>query len=255
MQSTRYRAAFLGACLLCAAAQAFDESGDGEYALPRVRPEEAIALKFTPSVYFTSNEPWAYDLNLRANYGPHTAWIGYYDQPGEFRQARVGYEYTFDLPFGRAVASAQYASQGFLGGSINAEIGGSVYGLIGWSRTNLKPYFNLSFDPNDSILFGVGTRLFPRTVVNLFQIRDDRLSTSQQVTHLIVRTRPDEKTRWSVDVFYKSGRPEEGSPVWISATGAGITYDFEPWFARITWDPNVNFTPNNMLRIAFGRRF
>jgi hypothetical protein len=240
--------------LMFPAAHAFDESGDGERGAPPSK-EEGIAYKFTPTAYFTTNEHWAYDLNLRGNYGPHTAWVGYYDQPGEFHQARVGYEYTFTLPFGRAIVGAQYASGGFLGGAIGAEIGSTVYGLVGWSRTNLKTYFNLNFDPNDSVLFGLGARLPYDTTVNLFQIRDDRLSTGQQVTHLIVRTRPYEKTRWGVDLFYKSGRPEAGSPEWISATGVGIGYDFEPWFARVTWDPNVNFTPNNMLRIAFGRRF
>ena len=247
--------AVLAACLLAAAAaRAFDESGDGEHGAVPAKAE-AIAFKFTPTVYYTTNQPWAYDVNLRGNLGPHTAWVGYYDQPTQFQQARVGYEYAFSLPIGRAVLGAQYASQGFLGGAIAAELGGSVYGLIGWSRTNLKPYFNLNFDPNDAILFGVGARLTWQTTVSLFQIRDDRLNTGQQVTHLVARTRPTEKTRWSVDLFYKSGHPEADSPVWVSATGIGVTYDFEPWFARVTWDPHVNFTPNDMLRIAFGFRF
>ena len=135
------------------AAHAFDESADGERSLPP--SEETVAWKLTTTYYATTNEPGAYDVNLRGNYGPHTAWIGYYDQPGEFNQARVGYEYNLRLPLTQTVFSAQYASHGFFGGSVTAAVGGDVYGILGISRTNERPYFNLNFDPNDAWTFGV----------------------------------------------------------------------------------------------------
>jgi len=34
--------------------------------------------KFTPSFYATDHDRNAFDLNLRANNGPHTLWIGQY---------------------------------------------------------------------------------------------------------------------------------------------------------------------------------
>lgn len=173
-----------------------------------------------------------------------------------FRQGRAGYEHAFDFRYGRAIAGAQIASGGFLGGAVGAEIGtGPLFGLIGWGRTNLKPYFNLNFDPNDAIVFGAGWRPDADTVATLFQVRDDRLDTDQRVTHLVLRTRPSRGTRLGIDVFYKSGLGAAEDGVRLRGTGVGLTYDFEPWFVRITWDPKVNFTPNDMLRVAAGARF
>lgn len=215
-----------------------------------------MRFKLTPTYYFTTNEPGAGDVNLRGQLGPHTAWVGYYQQTNVFRQARAGYEYAHDLPFGRVVLGVQAASQGFLGGAIGAEVGkGAVFGLLGWGRTNLKPYFNLNFDPNDAILFGGGWRASEDTQVVLYQVRDDRLDTGQRVTHLVLRTRRTPRTRWIVDVFHRSGLTSAEDGVQISSTGAAVAYDRDRWFARIAWDPNVNFTLNDMVRVAVGVRF
>lgn len=236
-------------------AAAFDESGDGERLEPVERGEH-IRFKLTPTYYWTTNEPGAGDVNLRGTLGPHTAWAGYYQQTNVFRQARAGYEYAHELPFGRVVLGAQAASQGFLGGAVGAEIGrGPVFGVIGWGRTNLRPYFNLNFDPNDAILFGAGWRPGEDTQVVLFQVRDDRLDTGQRVTHLVLRTRPTARTRVGIDLFHRSGLTAAEDGVQISATGLGITCDYDRWFARVAWDPNVNFTLNDMIRLAIGARF
>jgi hypothetical protein len=236
-------------------ALAFDESGDGERLGPIDRGEH-VRYKLTPTYYWTTDEPGAADVNLRGSLGPHTAWVGYYQQTSVFRQARAGYEYGYELPFGKVVLGAQAASQGFLGGAIAAELGrGPVFGVLGWGRTNLKPYFNLNFDPNDAVLFGAGWRHGEDVQVVLYQVRDDRLGTGQRVTHLVARARPGGRTRWTVDVFHRSGysAPEDGE--WISSTGVAVTFDWDRWFARIAWDPNVNFTPSDMLRAALGVRF
>jgi len=244
----------LAAALAAAgAAHAFDESADGERSLPP--SEEAVAWKLTTTYYATTNQPGAGDINLRGNLGPHTAWVGYYDQPGEFNQARVGYEYNLRLPLTQTVFSAQYASHGFFGGSVTAAVGGDVYGILGISRTNEKPYFNLNFDPNDAWTFGFGARLPQDTSVMLYQIHGEWIAAGQRVTHAVLRTRPSPDTRLSVDVFYKSGPldSEEGGSV--SVIGIGVGVDYKAWFARITWDPKVNFTPNDMVRVAVGLRF
>jgi hypothetical protein len=90
----------------------------------------------------------------------------------------------------------------------------------------------------------------------LFQIRDDRLHTGQRITHLVARYKPDDKTRWTLDVFHKSGRANaDPTSEVLRGTGASLTYDFEPYFVRIANDPYVNFTNNHMVRVAAGMRF
>ena len=119
---------------------------------------EPWAFKLTPSYYVTTNEKDATDTNLRANHGPHAIWVGYYRRGSEFEQTRTGYEYTMHLSFGQLVPSLQLASGGFVGGSINAQIGDSNYALLGFGRTNARDYYNLNFDPNDSYTINGGYR-------------------------------------------------------------------------------------------------
>jgi len=179
----------------------------------------------------------------------------YYEQPGEFRQARVGYEYTVRLPAVQMVLGAEYASQGFFGGGVAAAVGGDVYGLIGVSRTNEKPYFNLNFDPNDAWIFGFGAKLPQDTSVLVYQVHGEWVAAGQRVTHAVLRTKPSPDTRLSVDAFYKSGPLEGEDGGTVSVAGIAVALDYKAWFARIAWDPNVNFTPNDMVRVALGLRF
>jgi len=217
---------------------------------------EEIEYKFTPTVYSTTNETSAFDLNLRGELGDHRAWIGFYRRAREFQQLRAGYEYSAQLPFGRLLPSLQVASHGFLGASVNAELGSERYfGLLGFGRTNLRPYYNLNFDPNDAITIGAGTRALPNATVMLFQVRDDRLGTGQRVTHLTARnTRRVAGQRWTVDLFHREGRETPDSEK-VRGTGLAVGYDVDQYFARIAFDPHVNFSPNHMLRLAFGVRF
>jgi hypothetical protein len=219
-------------------------------------PQGAIAWKFTPTFYDSSSEHDAWDFNLRGNTDTQTWWVGYYRRGEEFQQLRLGYERPVEFAYGRLVPSIQYATRGFFGGSLYAELGGEHYGILGWGRTNLQDYYNLNFDPNDAITFGAGTRVLPRTTLSLYQIRDDRLDTGQRVTHLVARIKPDERTRWTVDIFHKSGRPDsDPASEPVRGTGATVTYDFDRYFVRVASDPHVNFTDNNMVRIAVGVRF
>jgi hypothetical protein len=248
--------AVLAAGLLGSAvpAHAIDGRADTLGREPAAAQPAGIGYKFTPSFYRTTNTTPAYDVNLRGNLDAHAAWIGFYQRSDEFQQLRLGYENTLELPFGRVVPSLQYATRGFLGGGVTAEIGGRYFGLAGFGRTNLKDYFNLNFDPNDMILIGAGTRALPDTTLTVFQIRDDRLGTGQRVTHAVARIKSDDKTRWTVDVFYKDGRPDAVSDP-VHGTGVSLTWDYGRYFARVARDPYVNFSNNHMTRVALGLHF
>jgi hypothetical protein len=239
--------AFLG---LAATTAAQDERGETP------SKEDQVAWKLTPTYYSSTGQAPAWDVNLRGNTETQTWWVGYYRRQEEFTQLRLGYERPVEWSFVKMVPSFQYATRGFLGGSVNAEIGETYFGVLGWGRTNLKDYYNLNFDPNDAVTFGVGTRALPKTVLTLFQIRDDRLDTGQRVTHLVARIRPDARTRWTFDAFHKQGRADSdpASPQ-VRSTGATITYDFGRYFVRVASDPYVNFSNDHMVRIAFGMRF
>jgi len=222
-----------------------------------VRPARSgIAWKFTPTWYSSSSEPNAWDFNLRGNTDTQTWWAGFYRRSTEFQQLRFGYERPVEFTYGRFVPSLQYATRGFLGGSLYAEVGGDYYAILGWGRTNLKDYYNLNFDPNDAVTFGAGTRALPGTTLALYRVQDNRLDTGQRVTHLFVRIKPDERTRWTVDIFHKSGRPDsDPASEQVRGTGATVTYDFDRYFVRVASDPHVNFSDNDMVRVAFGFRF
>ena len=244
-------AMLVAACLSCTCAPA---TGAEEADEPR--EGNKVAWKFTPTWHNNSSQPNAWDFNLRGNTDTQTWWVGYYQRSDEFQQARLGYEHPVDFAYGRVVPSFQYASRGFLGGSLYAEIGGEWFAIVGWGRTNLKDYYNLNFDPNDAITFGAGTRVLHNTTLSLYQVRDDRLDTGQRITHAIARWKSNEKTRWTVDVSYKEGRPDS-DPASERFHGAGlaVTCDFDRYFVRAAKDPHVNFSDNNMVRVALGLRF
>ena len=221
-------------------------------------PGRGITWKLTPSVYRETAGRSAVDLNLRGNREDDTFWIGHYRRGAEFQQTRAGYEHQFAVPIGRIIASGQYATLGFWGGSVTLEANapGPWVGLLGLGRTNRKPYYNLNFDPNDSVLIGAGWRPDEATALTLFQVRDDRLGTGQRVTHLVLRQKTGARSRWTIDLFNRSGRsdadPDSES---FNANGITITYDREPWFVRLAWDPKANYTSSDMTRMAIGVRF
>lgn len=247
----------------CASALASEDRADIEPNKP-AGAGGGIAWKFTPGIYRETAGRSAFDLNLRGNRDSDTFWIGHYRRGDEFEQTRAGYERQFTLPFGRVVASGQVASHGFLGGSVTLEASAAAVepssapfvGLLGWGRTNLKPYYNLNFDPNDSVLIGAGWRPDEGTALSVFQVFDDRLRTGQRVTHFVLRWKTGARSRWTIDVFNRAGRADaEPDSEMFHATGIAVTYDLEPWFARIAWDPKVNYTNSDMTRVAIGVRF
>jgi hypothetical protein len=215
---------------------------------------ETWTYKLTPSYYVTTHEKDATDINLRANHGPHALWLGYYQRGSEFEQLRSGYEFTAQFPWVQLVPSLQLASHGFAGGSINAQIGDSVYALIGVGRTNMRDYYNLNFDPNDALTFGLGTRLLPGSNLSLFAVKDNRLHTGQTVLHLLWRYAPDDHQRWTVDLSSKHGRASAVDES-VSGGAMSVTYDFRDAFLHLARDRKVNFTSEDQTRVSLGFRF
>lgn len=219
-----------------------------------------VAFKFTASHYDNSRQPSGVDYNLRANYGSHIAWIGRYTQGmGEdndaMRQTRAGYEQVMPTAFGQITPSVQVASGGFVLGGFTAQIGKpKLYAIVGFARSNLRPYYNLNFDPNDAVTLGVGMRLPDKALLSAYVVRDDRLSTGQTVGHLVWRKDVGDGQRLTVDVGRKQGRPDAQSNP-ISGNLLSIGYDHRNVFVRVTRDQKVNFTLNDQTRVAAGFRF
>jgi hypothetical protein len=215
---------------------------------------ETWAFKLTPSVYSNRLAPQATDLNLRGNLGPHALWIGQYRQAGFGEQIRTGYEYTASLDWAQLVSSLQAAEGGFAGASLTAQIGQEVYGIAGWGRTNLRPYYNLNFDPNDAITLGLGRWWGRQHQISLYRIQDDRLHTGQRVTHLLWRYHPDEVHRLTLDLADKRGRSEASGP-WLQGHSLSLTWDWHGHFVRVAVDHKVNFTDDTQKRLSVGWRF
>lgn len=211
-------------------------------------------FKLTPSYYATDHQTAAEDLNLRANRGPHAVWLGYYERRGEFSQARTGYELTLAAPYATLVPSLQAATHGFAGGALNLQAGGDVFVLLGYGRTNARDYYNLNFDPNDSVAYGAGTRLLPKSTVSLYTVRDNRLHTGQAVTHALLRYQVEVAQRLTVDLFEKRGRASPDDPK-LAGHGLAVTYDYHDVFVRLARDRKVNFTADDQTRVSLGFRF
>lgn len=226
----------------------------GAYAQSQGSASEPWAFKLTPSLYATAHEHNAVDVNLRANNGPHALWIGQYQRGDEFQQTRTGYEYTANFAWGQMVPSLQTATGGFVGGSLNVQIGQPVYVMAGLGRTNLRNYYNLNFDPNDAVTLGLGAHWNQSHQVSLFTVKDNRLATDQIITHAVWRWQANAHDRWTVDWAYKSGR---GSPddERVKGRSLSVTYDHRHTFVRLAYDEKVNFSANNQTRVSAGLRF
>jgi len=152
----------------------------------------------------------------------------------------------------RLQPSVQIASGGFAGGSLNVETGESWVAGAGIGRTNLRPYYNLNFDPNDSWSLLAGYRGDNGQSVVASYVRDNRENPDQQHFHVVMRTPTPDKQRLTVDLLYKRGLVEGQR---ISKLGATLTYDWPKVFVRLAYDPRTNFTVDNAWRLSVGTRF
>ena len=210
-------------------------------------------FKLTLGRYASSDGNLALDANLRATLYAHTAWLGVYRDRAGLQQWRSGYEHRSDGAWLHTVLSLQNASGGAWVGAVTSEVGGASYAIVGWGRTNVRNYVNLNYDPNDAITIGLGTRAFEATELSLFQVRDDRLHTGQQVTHAVLRRRFEGAQRLTLDVFTKRGLTGDGE--FIGTRSWALGYDRGPLFVRFTHDPHAGFTAPTQNRLSLGSRF
>ena len=236
------------ALLTCHAALAADDAAEA--------PQPA-AWKLTTGLYPATGgglpSVLGLDVNLRANSRFGNTWIGWYRSPAQaVSQARAGWDDTFKLGPMRFIPSLQVASGGFVGGSASLEVGDTWFAGVGLGRTNLRDYFNLNFDPNDAWMLSGGYRWGDNDSLALQLVRDNRLNPDQQNVHVVYRTPVDGGQRLTVDALYKTGLVSGTSH---RAVGLSVAYDWPRYFVRAAWDPKVNFTPRDMLRLSVGTRF
>jgi len=209
--------------------------------------------KLTFSTYFTRGNR-AFDLNLRHQLGPFTVWIaGFYD-PQSNRLLRTGIQYDYRKAWFHFVPSIEVATTKAVSGSLSFELGsGKTIALVGYSRTNLKPFFDLFWDPGDSVQLGVGHKLSDYDRIQAFTIFDVRLHTSQQNTHLLWRHKLNRNNGITFDGIFKSGHEDSGR--YIRSVSLGVYYDRPHWFWKLYYDPHVNFTGRTMVRTGIGLKF
>jgi hypothetical protein len=165
----------------------------------------------------------------------------------------VGYQYNYQHDWLTFVPSAQAASRGFLGVSLYSEVGHSFYGIAGMGRTNLQPYWNLGFDPNDYIQFGAGYRDHAGNTMSVYAIRDNRLGTGQTNTHFFVRRYLPHDWRLTADVVNEHGNGDNN--LVVRDWSVSVDADWRRWFVRVARDPHVNYTPYRQVRVSAGVRF
>jgi hypothetical protein len=195
------------------------------------------------------------DINLRYRRDGTSVWAGYYHDPVFGGQSRAGFDTSWQplstLDFA-LLPSVQVASQNFLGGSLTAQAGSTWFAQIGIGRTNLRPYQNLNFDPNDAVTVAIGHHGDDGSSYSLSTIKDDRLHTGQRHTHAVMQLALPQGQRLTLDLLRKTGNGDSGH---VAAWGATVTYDFPAWFVRAAHDPKQNFGTADATRLSIGMRF
>jgi hypothetical protein len=204
----------------------------------------------------------AWDVNLRHTSGYGNVWVGWFRQADpdpviDTTQIRVGWDNTYPVGAWRVTPSVQAAWGGFWGGSLNIERGETWYAGAGIGRTNLSPYVNLNYDPNDALMASGGYRWNAHESLGVQWVHDNRENPDQRHWHLIYRTGLAEHQRLTLDLLSKSGNVtfNSGTTERINKLGLSVTYDWHQHFVRLAYDPNVNFSTQDMLRVSVGTRF
>jgi hypothetical protein len=217
--------------------------------------DEPPPFKLTVGWYDYADAGKAVDLNLRNTSDLGNTWVGFFRFPDQdVRQWRTGW----DREFGEAVRvkpSVQAASGGFLGGSVQAEVGDPYFAALGLGRTNLRTYYNLNFDPNDSYTVQAGYRdKESGRYFGAMMVRDNREHPDQRHFHFTGRQSLPNGQRITLDVLHKVGTVEEDG-VKIHRWGFTATYDWPRFFVLAAYDPKSNFTRLDLWRLAVGARF
>ena len=210
------------------------------------------AYKFTAGGYSFSDHTAGLDLNLRRSSEIGNAWVGYFRLADQsITQWRTGWDNSYGSTV-RVSPSIQFATHGFVGGSIAVETGDPWFAGAGLGRTNLRPYWNLNFDPNDAYTLSAGHRGSDNQLFMFLLVRDNRQNPDQRHLHFVYRQPLAEGKRITVDALYKTGLVEDER---IHRWGLSLTYDWPRFFTRVAWDPKTNFTAVNAVRLSIGTRF
>jgi hypothetical protein len=234
-----------------------ERAGDTAAVPPPAGELPAEPFKLTTGLYRSTGggQPAStgLDLNLRYTGAVGDLWLGWFRAPtGAVSQARGGWDRTFTLGPVRVQPSLQWASGGFVGGSLNLETGDSWYVGTGLGRTNLRDYVNLNFDPNDAWMLSAGYRWSDARYAGVQVVRDNRLHPDQQHVHFVLRLPVNGGHAVFLDLLDKRGTTDSG---YIHRTGASLTYSWPALFLRLAYDPQVNFTAQNQWRVSAGTRF
>lgn len=208
--------------------------------------------KATFSTYFSAGDK-IYDINMRHQFGHIVAWVAGYIDPRGISQGRVGAEYDFQHSWLLFIPTLEVGTNGALAGQLYAELGNKNYAIVGYSQTNLKDFFDLFFDPSESVQLGAGRKLSSYDRIYGYVIFDVRLHTHQQDTHILWRHKLNANNGLTIDGLYKSGYTDENK--YIRAAGIGFYYDRPNWFGKLYYDPHVNFSRYTMVRAAIGLKF
>jgi hypothetical protein len=241
--------------IACVPSIAFSQEPDQSSQQPAPTPIEHaddLKNKLTFAVYYLPGDV-SYDLNFRHQFGQVVSWLGAFIDPKGGSQGRIGAEYDFQRDWFLFIPTLQVDTSGGVMGSFDAELGTDYYGIIGFSRTNLRPFTNLTFDPNDSVQLGLGYKIDSYDKLYGYSIFDVRLHTGQQITHVFWRHRLDNQNGITFDAFYKSGHIDDGK--YIRSGGIGVYYDRPTWFWKAYYDPYVNFSGHTMVRLGVGLKF
>lgn len=209
-------------------------------------------FKLTVGHYAFSDDSHGDDVNLRHSSDMGNLWLGYFQLPAQhFSQWRSGWDTSWGSTW-RVSPSIQIASQGFVGGSLQVETGETWFVGGGFGRTNLRPYWNLNFDPNDAWMASAGYRGTAGESYALQWVKDNRENPDQRHLHFVYRRPFADGRRLTVDVLHKDGLVDD---VRIHRWGLGLTYDWPTFFIHVVSDPKTNFSSLNSTRIALGTRF
>jgi len=167
---------------------------------------------------------------------------------------RVGAQYDYKKGWLHLVPTLEVSTTRAMSGSLYSELGsGKTYAIAGIARTNLRPFFDLFWDPGDSVQLGIGHKISNYDRVQGYTIFDVRLHTEQQNTHLLWRHKLNATNGITFDGVFKSGHGDSGE--FIRAVGIGVYYDREKWFWKLYYDPHVNFSDHTMVRTGIGLKF
>src|SRR5438876_7100595 len=167
--------------------------------------------KLTFGVYFIRGDR-AYDLNLRHQLGPFTVWIaGFYD-PKSNKLIRVGAQYDYKKAWLHFVPTIEVSTTKAVSGSLYSEFGsGKTFAIAGVSRTNLKAFFDLFWDPSEAVQLGIGHKITGYDRIQAYTIFDVRLHTGQQNTHVLWRHKLNANNGITFDGVFKSGHTDSGA--------------------------------------------